>query len=104
MLAKLLGTAMNITYGATTGKFADVKGTMKTYKMPNAGKNKVFRASHIADTCEHTIVRNLRQWLIAIPKAQQADHIASQDTDTSNSENSAKAQALSTEDQCTAGV
>ena len=51
MLAKLLGTAINITYGATTGKFADVKGTMKTYKMPNAGKNKVFRASHIADTC-----------------------------------------------------
>lgn len=104
MLAKLLGTAINITYGATTGKFADVKGTMKTYKMPNAGKNKVFRASHIADTCEHTIVRNLRQWLIAIPKAQQADHIASQDTDTRNSENSAKAQAISTEDQCTAGV
>ncbi len=104
ILANLLGTAMDITHGATTGKFADVKGTMKTYKMPNAGKNKVFRASHIADTCEHTIVRNLRQWLIAIPKDQQAQHVASQAADNGNSDTAATAPILTTEGQCTAGV
>lgn len=104
MLSDLLSTALEIAHGATTGKFANVQNTMKTYKLPNSDKNKVFRATHIADTCEHTIVRNLRQWLIAIPKASaEEDQLASQSADA-NQANADNTAAASAEGQCTAGV
>ena len=102
VLSDLLDTAMTIVYADTTGKFFDIKGSVKTYKLPKSEGIKVFRATKIADTCEHTIVRNLRQWLIALPKVQPT--LASQTNVKSNGSVVTQSNNLLSKNQCTAGV
>ncbi|GGF62970.1 hypothetical protein [Alteromonas lipolytica] len=68
-LSGLLTTALDMAKRAATGYYPTAGGTMKTYKIQKQGKNKVIRASQVDDTCQYTVVRDLRKWLIALPKS-----------------------------------
>lgn len=69
-LKGLLSVALDMAHKATTGQYPQSTNTMQTYKLEKNGKFKVFRAAEVASTCQYTVVRDLRKWLIAMPKSQ----------------------------------
>ena len=71
-LTGLLSIALEMAHKATTGQYPQNTSTMQTYKLEKNGKLKVFRAAEVASTCQYTVVRDLRKWLIAMPKSQPA--------------------------------
>lgn len=83
-LSSLLSLALDLTRKATTGQYPNNTGNVRTFKILKQGKVKVIRATEVASTCQHTIVRDLRKWLIAIPKKRSSEEQISTETSLSS--------------------
>ncbi|QDP02620.1 hypothetical protein [Thalassotalea sp. PS06] len=72
-LQSMLQTSLDIAKAELTGQYKDVQGASKTFFLKESDNKKVIRGVLVEETCNHQVIKNLRQWFVVLPKEEASN-------------------------------
>ena len=73
-LQKLFRESLTLVARELTGRYDDVETKVASYTLKNSESNRYFRGNQIDAFCQKIVIRNLRDWLVAIPVAESCKY------------------------------